>query len=291
MKNVYYFILLIIGFSAFHSCKELADEDGNLLNNMGQNPGGLTGSRALFREMTDSDTLEYHYDGLKLSDVSTDSTLTKIVYNSDMINKITFDGFVNLHDSISYTRFFTYDAAGKISTISETSKKYYIGLPAQPMKKYKALYTLKYKTNGQLDSIITKKGEEITAMPFEFTTYSKKAYTFTGMNLTGMVDKMGGMSGSIYGPVTAQTNFEFSDYDDKINPYSRLLPFGFNIHQLLDDNKTSFKSYRLSANNPKKVSITSNLIITPVVSTTAYGYDAQNYVLTGFGLTYMYKPF
>ncbi|MBW8361638.1 MAG: hypothetical protein K0M56_05560 [Kaistella sp.] len=290
MKNLYYFLLLIVGFSAFHSCKELADEDGNLLNNMGQNPGGLTGSRALFREMTDADTLEYHYNGLKLSDVTTDSTITKIVYNSEMINKITFDGFVGLQDSISYTRFFTYDGAGKISTISETSTSHFVGLPVQPVKKYKALYTLKYKTNGQLDSIITKKGEEITAVPFAFTTYSKKAYTFTGMNLTGMIDKTGTMSGNLYGPVTGMINFEFSEYDDKKNPYT-LLPFAFNIHQLLDDNKESFKSYRLSANNPKKVSITSNTIFVPMVSTTAYGYDPQNYVLTGFGLTYMYKPF
>jgi hypothetical protein len=99
MKQLFYFILLLAGISSMHSCKEMVDDEGNPLIDLNET-GGLNGPRALYREVTNADTIaEYHYNGLLLSRVLTPgldngNSVTDIMYSGDKISKIDFKGFL-----------------------------------------------------------------------------------------------------------------------------------------------------------------------------------------------------
>ncbi len=105
MKQIFYFILLIAGFSSIHSCKDLLDEDGNPLLDL-NNTGGLSGPRALYKEITDKTTLaEYQYSGLLMNRVITDSaSITDIMYSGDRISQINFRVFLILMEMESWIK-------------------------------------------------------------------------------------------------------------------------------------------------------------------------------------------
>ncbi len=307
MKQIFYFILLIAGFSSIHSCKSLLDEDGNPLLDLNSTEG-LSGPRALYREVTDKDTLaEYHYRGLLVTKVITDSaSITDVMYSGDKISQINFNGFLDLDgngkldkDSVSYTQLFTY-ANNTLQTISENRTIFRRPPPVPPatkpgpqtlLKKEKSLYRVVYsKATGKLDSIIMKNGPDVPGST-GFTDYSKTAYKYTGDNVSNVTRHYGTMTGNAFGAVTNKYSYDYYAYDDQVSPFT-LLPHVYKISRLLSTVINDKESLILSPNNPKRWSLTdlTPVIPTPVVKSTNYVYDPQTYMTKGYGVNYIYKP-
>ncbi|KMQ68261.1 hypothetical protein ACM39_10510 [Chryseobacterium sp. FH2] len=305
MKQLFYFILLLAGFSSIHSCKQLLDEDGNPLLDMNDN-SGFTGPRALYREITDSDTLaEYHYNGLLLTKVLLDSgSVANVAYSGDKISKIDFMGFLDLDgdgdldkDSISYTQLFTYGPTGRLETISENRSffKRAPTIPAGPQtlyKKTKSIFNLKYDAStAKLDSIIMRNGPDASGTPFAYTDYSKTKYEYQGDNVAKVTRHYGPMAGGIFAAPTNKFSYEYFTYDTQISPFT-LLPFAYKVSRLISTDINDKESFILSPNNPKRFAISDLMlpIPSPVIFTTDYSYDAQTYMKVGFGVNYIYKP-
>ncbi|MCJ7934300.1 MAG: hypothetical protein MUW56_11840 [Chryseobacterium sp.] len=309
MKQLFYFILLIAGFSSIHSCKNLVDEEGNPLLDL-NNTGGLTGPRALYREITDKDTLaEYHYSGLLLNKVITDSaSITNVMYSGDKISQINFNGFLDLDgngkldkDSVSFTRLLTYGNGGRLETISENRSIFRRPAPVPPatapgpqtlLRKSKSLYNIKYSTaTAKLDSIIMRTGPDVTGQPFAYSDFSKTAYSYFGDNVSKVVRHYGPMAGGLFGGVTKKYSYEYYAYDNEISPFT-LLPTAYKISRLLNTDINDKESLILSPNNPKRWSVTDLMpaIPTPIVRSTNYVYDIQTYMTKGYGVNYIYKP-
>ncbi|KQM44734.1 hypothetical protein [Chryseobacterium sp. Leaf201] len=310
MKRLFYFILLFVGVATVHSCKDLMDEDGNPLLDINTNTG-LNGPRALYREITDSDTLAtYYYNGLQLSRVVMDSadSAANIAWSGDKISRVDFRGFLDLDgngeidkDSISYTQQFTYGSTGRLEIISENRSFYKrtITPPATTpgpqilYKKSKALYNLKYSAaTGKLDSIIMKNGPD--APGTSFTDYSKTKYEYSGDNVSKVTKLFGTMSGSVFGTVTERWSYDYGNYDAQISPFT-LLPNAYKISRLLSvENKFHDMNnfWIMSPNSPKRVSATdlTTPIPNPLIRSTDYAYDPQTYMIRGYSINYIYKP-
>jgi hypothetical protein len=153
MKRLFYFILLVAGISSIHSCKDLADENGDPLVDLNTNTG-LNGARALHQEITDFATVaDYHYTGLLLTKVNNGASITDIAYSGDRVSKVTFDGFLDLDNNgvldpgkVTFTQLFTYGASGRLESITENRNIYKLAgtPPAQVLdKQTKSVYTLK----------------------------------------------------------------------------------------------------------------------------------------------------
>ncbi|AKK72808.1 hypothetical protein [Chryseobacterium gallinarum] len=308
MKQLFYFILLIAGLSSVHSCKSLLDEDGDPLLDLNNNTG-LTGPRALYREITDKDTLaEYHYSGLLVTKVLTDSaSVTDIMYSGDKISQVTFNGFLDLDgngkldkDSVSYTQLFTY-VNNKLDVISETRFIFRRTPPVPPattpgpqtlLRKEKSHYKIEFNaTTGKLESIVMENGPEITGQQFAFTDYSNTTYTYSGDNVSKVVRHYGPMAGGIHGAANRKYSYEYFAYDNEISPFT-LLPQAYKISRLLSTIINDKESLILSPNNPKRWSATDLMppVPTPVVKSTNYVYDPQTYMTKGYGVNYIYKP-
>ncbi len=291
MKKILYLFLSVFTLVALDSCKRLEDQDGNLLNDMDANQGGLTGDRFLFQEVTAADTLaEYHYSGMKLTSVLTDSAKTTVSYNGDQLNKIEFRGLED-GDSIVIDRFFNYDVNAKLTYITEVNTVYPKTTPPDPVipVTWKTLYDVYLSPAQKLDSIVAKTGQDIAGQAFAFTNYRKWNYTYDIRNNVSAVEyRVGPFAGNVFGPHTSFLTTAFADYDEMKNPYS-LLPFGYVLSKNLDDPKNG---YWFSPNNPKRILSTLEGF-PPVVNTvsTLYTYDPQGYALSGFGINYDYRPF
>ncbi len=307
MKRLFYFVLLLVGVSTIHSCKDLLDEDGNPLLDVNNNTG-LNGPRALYREITDSDTLAtYYYNGLQLSKVITDSaSVTDIAWSGDKVSKIDFKGFLDLDgdgdldkDSIVFTQLFTYGNTGRLESISENRSFYKrtIAPPAPPSpqtlyKKTKTLYNLKYSAaTAKLDSIIMRNGPDASGTPFAYTDYSKTKYEYLGDNISKVTRHYGPMSGGVFSPAITKFAYDYSNYDAKLSPFT-LIPTAYKISRLLSTEINDIESWILSPNSPKRFSITDLTlpIPVPVVFSTDYNYDPQTYMTKGYGVNYIYKP-
>lgn len=310
MKQFFYFILLIAGFSSIHSCKDMLDEDGDPLLDL-NGTGGLIGPRALYREITDKDTLaEYHYSGLLVTKVITDSaSITNIAYSGDKVSQINFNGFLDLDgngkldkDSVSYSQLFTYGPNDKLVTISENRSVFRRPPPVPPatnpgpqtlLRKTKTHYLLKYNgSTAKLDSIIMKNGPDVPGTQFAYISYSKTGYTYLGDNVSRVVRNYGPMAGDAMGRPTTRYAYDFVNYDTLISPFT-LLPSAYKISRLLSTEINDKESHILSPNNPKKRSVTDLIppIPSPINWTTNYNYDPQTYMTKGFGINYIYKPF
>jgi hypothetical protein len=314
MKQLFYFILLLAGFSSVHSCKNMLDEDGDPLLDL-NDTGGLNGPRALYREITDKDTLaEYHYSGLLITKVITDSaSITDIAYSGDKISQVTFNGFLDLDgngkldkDSVSYTQLFTYGPNDRLDKVSESRSVFRRPPPVPPattpgpqtlLAKTKSLYDLKYNAStAKLDTIIMKNAPDVPGAPLAPISYSKTAYSYLGDNVSKVVKHYGPMTGTMNTPVfgrpTSKYAFDFYDYDTVISPFT-LLPSAYKISRLMSTEFKDQESHILSPNNPKKMSVTDLLppIPTPIIRTTNYNYDPQTYMTKGYGINYIYKPF
>lgn len=307
MKRLFYFILLIAGFSSIHSCKDLTDEEGNPLLDLNDNTG-LIGPRALSREVTDFGLIaQYHYNGLLLSKVITEkASITDIEWSGNNISKITFNGFLDLDsngtidtDSVSYTQQYTYGNLGKLTLISENRTVFRRAAPVPPstvpgpyavFAKTKSIYNLTYSsTTSKLASIVMKKGKDIT--PFVYTDYTKAAYSYLGDNVSSVTKEVGKLTGNVFEPATQKYAFDFSSYDSQISGYT-LLPFEYKVAVLISTDINDDRSLMLSPNSPKRAAVTdmTQPVPTPIVSSTNYKYDPQTYMTQGFGINYFYKP-
>ncbi|MFC6267110.1 hypothetical protein [Frigoriflavimonas asaccharolytica] len=293
MKKIIYLFVALFIIASTQSCKRLGDVDGDLLNNLDANQGGLIGSRFLYQEVNSVDTLaEYHYTGKKLVEVLNPKSKTKITYNGELINKLEFYEVVGA-DSLAYIQYYTYDSTAKfITSISEVGATYmaYKAVIPGAIVRYKAIHDFAYNTDKSLKTIRSRNGIDNPALAFEYTSYVLNTFTFNTAktNVTKVTRDVGPYAAGAFGPSTAQDIYDFSDYDDKFNPQS-LLPFGYKASALLDDTS---KFYWLSLNNPKRVTLTTG-VAPPVVTSynTNYTYDPQNYALSGFGSNYDYRPF
>ncbi|MCS3532454.1 hypothetical protein [Chryseobacterium sp. JUb7] len=309
MKRIFYFILILAGVSSVYSCKDMLDENGDPLSDLNNNTG-LNGPRGLYREITDQDTIaEYHYNGLLMTKVLTDSaSVTDVMYSGEKVSKINFNGFLDVDgdgkldkDSISYTQLFTYENTGKLVSISE-NRSYYRRGPAVPpatlgpkvlFAKTKTLYALTYSaTTSKLDGIVMKTGPDVSGTQFANTDYSKSSYTYLGDNVSKVVREYGPMANNVFGAVTEKYSYEYLSYDTQISAYT-LLPFAYKISNLLSTEANDFRSLILSPNSPKRIAVTDLMqpIPTPTIFSTDYNYDPQTYVTKGFGINYIYKPF
>lgn len=312
MKQIFYFILLIAGFSSIHSCKNLLDEDGNPLLDL-NNTEGLSGPRALYKEVTPKGIrAEYQYSGLLVNRVITDSaSITDIMYSGDRISQINFRGFLDLDgngkldkDSISYERQFNYGNNSQLTLISETRSVFRRPPPVPPAVKpgpqtlfasEKYIYTLKYNTaTSKLESITTEKGEETTGAQIKYTDYSKAEYSYVGDNVSKVLKISGPITSNnpnVFGAPTEKYAYEYYAYDQQISPFT-LLPKGYKISRLISTMHNDKESLILSPNNPKRWSVTDLTvpIPIPVVMSTNYVYDLQTYMIKGYDINYIYKP-
>jgi hypothetical protein len=323
MKRLFYFVLLLVGVSAVHSCKDLADEDGNPLLDI-NNTTGLTGPRALYREITDSDTLAtYYYNGLQLSRVETDSaSLANVSWSGNKVSMIDFKGFLDLDndkkmdkDSIIYTQLFTYGNTGRLESISENRSFFHRVItppysatnpsPQTLYKRTKTIYTLKYyATTGKLDSLNMKSGLDISGTPFANNAYSKTKYEYLGDNVAKVIKHYGPMVGNVVGAPTMKMSFDYSNYDVQISPFT-LLPNAYKISRLVSSDiylatlttpyvvrQNIADGWILSPNSPKRTLATdlTQPVPAPEVFSTDYRYDPQTYMTVGYGVNYIYKP-
>jgi len=308
MKRFFYFILIIAGFSSMNSCKDMTNEEGDPLLDLNDNTG-LIGPRALSREITDFGTIaEYQYSGLLLTKVLTEKgSITNVEWSGDKISKITFNGFLDLDndgvldtDSISYTQQYTYGNLGRLTLISENRSVYRRLAPVPPAtvgpyalyEKTKAIYNLTYSaTTAKLASIVMKRGKDI--VPFEYTDYTKAAYSYLGDNVSTVSKEVGKLitNGTVFEPAVEKYDFGFTNYDSQINGYT-LLPFEYKVSVLISTNINDDRSLMLSPNSPRRVSVTdmTDPVPTPIVISTNYKYDPQTYMIQGFGVNYFYKP-
>ncbi|KFF27969.1 hypothetical protein [Chryseobacterium vrystaatense] len=312
MKRLFYFILLIAGFSSIHSCKDMLDENGDPLLDL-NNTEGLKGPRALYREITDKDTLaEYHYSGLLATKVITDSaSITDIAYSGDKVSQVVFNGFLDLDgngkldkDSVSYTQLFSYGPNDKLEKISENRTVFRRTPPVLPgtppgpqtlFKKTKTLYELVYNgSTAKLDSIKMRSGTDVSGTNFVYNKYSRTGYTYLGDNVSRVVKHNGNITGngSVFERPITRLAYDFFDYDTEISPFT-LIPVAYKISRLVSTDFNERESHILSPNNPKKVSLTDLIppIPSPITRTTNYNYDPQTYMTKGFGINYIYKPF
>lgn len=295
MKKILYFFIAAFIISSTQSCKRLSGDDGDLLNNLGANLGGVGGARFLYQEVNSVDTLaQYNYNGTKMVEVLSDSAITKITYNGELINRINYDGVVE-GDSTSYTRYFTYDATAKyIINISETRSLYkdvraVLPLLPAPVEKYKSLFDITYSTDKKLATILSRTGKETVGNVFAFTSYTRSTFTYdtAKKNVTKVIREAGPLAGTVFGPAAQTLTFAFSEYDDKISPYT-LLPFGYKLNKMID---TPAAYYWDSMNNPKRTSVPSDVGPFPIEYSTQFTYDAQDYATSGYGINYDYRPF
>lgn len=322
MKRLFYFVLLLVGVATVHSCKDLLDEDGNPLLDINTNTG-LNGPRALYREITDSDTLAtYYYNGLQLSKVITDSTsITDVAWSGDKISKIDFRGFLDLDkngkvekDSTYFTQLLTYGSTGRLEKISEdrsvyhrlTTPPYSVTSPSPQMlyRKIKTSYSLVYSaTTGKLESVKKISGPDISGLP-SFDNYSNIQFEYVGDNISKITREYGPMTGGVNGAPTKKLGFAFTNYDVGISPFT-LLPNAYKISRILSSelffadavspyiiDKKNADGWILSPNSPTRISITdlTQLVPTPVLYSTDYRYDPQTYMTVGYGVNYIYKP-
>lgn len=293
MKNLIY-IFLAVGFLvSVHSCKRIGDEDGNLLNEMGQNDNLLGADRYLHQEVTSADTLAfYQYEARKLVRVLGNNTITKISYSGELINRIEFNGVVD-GDSIAYIQLFNYSVTDytKLANITETRSVFDdINNQTAPLvaQNTKSIYNITFDGNTRLEKVVKQTGVDIPLTTFMFSDYQTTEYTYDAVgNVTKAQMEFGAVNGGTLQPPHTELAYTYGEYDDGRSPYS-LLPFGYLLHRSFDN---PFDNYRFSPNNPKRIVLSGNLLPVPVPYSTLYTYDHLKYAKTGWGVYYEYRTF
>lgn len=199
---------------------------------------------------------------------------------NDDLSQIT----INEGNSLHYDYDYSYDSTGKI--ISATENLY-----------------LNNSVQGEMHSVYTYSGDKVTKIfkkrgakdpnnpngPVIFLLYYDIQITYSGENVVLISEKTGGIdpTNGTYEPALQTVDYEFSDFDDKLNPYKTLptqviTGMGAISHVYL--------SY-FSKNNAKRTRIKFNGL--PIYQSPLYtaSYDPQNYLigLQPGNYTYTYK--
>ncbi|MBW8521852.1 hypothetical protein K0U91_05145 [Chryseobacterium chendengshani] len=285
--------VLLLGF--MFSCDNTTSNPiNNNINNPSTGTGGsgstgttITGPRILHKITANNEiTQEFVTTGgilekaIYREDSGPNSFLIAVVtYTSGKITKVKVDQQVNgttPANNIAYNFDITYDSGGKInSTIGNTS----IGTTAG----FTSEYAYTYDSAGKMTKIVEKK--KIGADYSQYTNYN---FTNTGDNITKVVTETGPTTsaGVPTSTVLMTTTYNYTSYDNKINPYTTLPKTFFVIWSLM--HPLNFPL--LSVNNVTNYNVQYNG--TPMVSPNfTYLYDSMNYPISDQTQTqkYIYK--
>lgn len=274
LKGVF---LVLMGF--MFSCDNTTDDPINNAKNNPNNPnnsGGstvITGPRILNKITANGFTdQEFVTTGTTLEkaifrDAGTANSflIGKVTYTSGRITKVKYQQEINgavTANSLSYEFDLTYDANGKINY---TTCSTMIGT----MPNFNMEYTYSYDSAGKITQIVEKKKSGTT-----YTHFTNYNFTNTGDNIT-KVEAVMGMTSSTGVPdmsTLITTNYNYTSFDTKINPYNTLPKAFFVTWSLLHP----FNFVSLSANNVINFDIVSQGPTT-IPGSYTYLYDSQNY--------------
>lgn len=205
--------------------------------------------------------------------------VANVTYTSGKITRVKFGQEVNgtPANTLSYDYNITYDASGKINFTTCNTM-----LGSTP--NFNSEYTYTYDSAGKMTKIVEKK--KMGSMYTHFINYN---LTNTGDNVTKLVSESGVTSSTGVPDMSTviSATYNFSTYDDKINPYTTLPKTFFVMWSLLHPNNFS----SLSANNLKTFSIIYPAPAPSIPGTYTYLYDTQNYPVSDQTQTqkYVYK--
>lgn len=266
MKNLFYYLSLILGAFMLSSCVPSQDANGDFLVGVDYDPTTNTGGTdptsgrvltQLISHIKDEDTGEYEdanyiytYTGNKLTSYKDDAgEVTKFEYNSsNKISKMSATG---------QTSVFEYSGANlsKVTTTIEGAAK------------ITATYSF---SGGKLSKIVSIQEYSI---PFPIKAYFETTFQFQGENMMKSVIKNG-----VYNPVTGDLEMSPEEqsvsftYDSKKSPY-KLLPAEYNLCLIgIAPQGGNF----LSANNSEKVTV-ANSGMSAQIMTYSHVYDSENY--------------
>jgi hypothetical protein len=196
----------------------------------------------------------------------------------------------------------TYNAGGKLETISENRSVYNLTAPVPPStiptlpyvlnKKYRTVYTVKYTVaTGKMSGISMITGEDVTGTPFAYKNYSETTYSYLGDNVSEVIRSYGTLTGTVQSAPTEKYSYGYSVYDDKISPFT-LVPVVYKISRILSILRNDYESQMFSPNSPRRITVSNLIPAIPVTTifTSNYNYDPQTYMSKGFGVNYIYKP-
>ncbi|OCK50564.1 hypothetical protein BA768_05280 [Chryseobacterium sp. CBo1] len=277
---------ILLGFML--SCDNTtADPINNTLNNP-NNPGGsggggsapsITGPRILHKINVNSVTnQEFVTNGnvlekaiFKEASGPTSFLVGTVTYTSGKVTRVKFAQEVNgaPANTLSYDFNITYDSGGKINY---TTCQTMLGT----MPSFNSEYTYTYDGSGKITKIVEKKKSGST-----YTHFINYNLTNSGDNITKMVSESGITNAAGVPDLSATvltTTYDYTSYDDKINPYTTLPKTFFVMWSLL--HPINFPS--LSANNLKSFNIVYPSPVPGIPGQVipgayTYLYDTQNY--------------
>lgn len=286
IKNYFFKVVAVILLAFMFSCDNTTDDP---INNNKNNPntgssgsGGstITGPRILHKIVVNNVTnQEFVTTGNILQKAIFKETsgpasflIGEPTYTSGKISKVKFWQEVNgavPANGIGYEFIITYDSAGKINyTTCQTT----LG----STQHFNMEYSYTYDGSGKLTKIAEKKKSGSTYV--QFTNYN---FTMTGDNITKMSAETGATtpSGAPDPSVSVTTtNYNYSSYDSKINPYNTLpktffvtwaLVHPFNFSALSANNYTGLNIEAISPVSPTPIPVSSY--------TLSFLYDSMNY--------------
>lgn len=286
IKNYFFKVVAVILLAFMFSCDNTTDDPiNNNKNNPNTGSGGsggstITGPRILHKIVVNNVTnQEFVTTGNVLQKAIFKETsgpasflIGEPTYTSGKISKVKFWQEVNGSvpaNGIGYEFIITYDSAGKINyTTCQTT----LG----STQHFNMEYSYTYDGSGKLTKIAEKKKSGSTYV--QFTNYN---FTMTGDNITKMSAETGATtpSGAPDASVSVTTtNYNYSSYDSKINPYNTLpktffvtwaLVHPFNFSTLSANNYTGLNIETISPVSPTPIPVSSY--------TLSFLYDSMNY--------------
>jgi len=249
-------------------------------NNPNNNSGGngstgptITGPRILHKIVNNNVTMqEYVTNGnilqkgiFKEASGPTSFLIGNVTYTAGKVSKVKFAQENNgvPVNSLTYDFDVTYDSDGKInSTICNAS----IGT----LLTYRNEYTYMYDGSGKMTKIVEKRKSGTT-----YTHFTNYNLTNAGDNITKLITEAGMTSATGVPDMSTviTSTYNFSAYDNKINPYTTLPRTFFVMWSLV--HPINFSS--LSANNLTTFSIVYSSTAPVIPGSYTYLYDSQNY--------------
>ncbi|WP_312343552.1 hypothetical protein [Chryseobacterium binzhouense] len=294
IKNYFIKAAAILAMGFVFSCDNTTDDPINNNKNNPNNPnngGGstttITGPRILHKIIANNEMTEEF--------VTTGGVLEKAIYredsgpNSFLIGDVTYtSGKISRvklgqqvngsipPNNLAYDFNVTYDSAGKINFTT-------CAATLGALTAYDSEFTYAYDASGKMTKIVEKRKNGA-----DYTHFFNYNLTNTGDNITKVVTEFGLTSSSGVPDMASvlTTTYNFTSYDNKINPYTTLPKTFFVIMSVLHPMNFS----TLSGNNLTNYNIQSQS--TPVVNIGLdYLYDSMNFPVSNQSQVkkYIYK--